>query len=151
MPKPTLFDFAGGMDAFIALAAATTERCLEDPLLNHPFSHGMNPRHVENLAAYWAEVLGGPPSYSNLLGGHSSMLALHAGQGAPDEMGDRFEQCFLQAMDDAHLPADPEFRNAMREYIHWATREVNSYSPAGKSVAPGQPMPRWSWDGLVRP
>jgi hypothetical protein len=32
--------------------------------------------------------------------------------------------------------------------MHWATREVNSYGPAGAQVDPDQPMPRWSWDGL---
>ena len=75
-----MFKFAGGEPAFLALAAATHERCLEDPALNHPFSHGMSPHHIENLAAYWAEVLGGPPRYSNMLGGHSGMLSIHAGE-----------------------------------------------------------------------
>src|SRR5438552_2820091 len=111
--RPSLYEFAGGEQAFLALAAATHERCLQDPELNHPFSHGLSPRHVENLAAYWAEVLGGPPRYSNVLGGHSGMLTIHAGQGAPDEMGDRFETCFIRAMDDAELPDEPEFRRAL--------------------------------------
>lgn len=149
MPRPSLYEFAGGHDAFIALAAATTERCLQDPELNHAFSQGLSPRHNENLADYWAEVLGGPTSYSRNLGGHSGMLTIHAGHGAPDEWGDRFEACFIQAMDDAELPIDPEFRKAMRDYMHWATREVNSYSPQGSTVEADQPMPHWSWSGLV--
>ena len=58
--RPTLYDFAGGDEAF-ALAAAHHARCLADPELNHPFSHpGQNPRHVERLGAYWAQVMGGP-------------------------------------------------------------------------------------------
>jgi hemoglobin len=108
----------------------------------------MNPRHDENLAAYWAEVFGGPDTYSRSLGGHSGMLAIHAGHGTPEEWGDRFESCFLQALDDARLPSDPAFRKAMRDYIHWATREVNTYGPMDSRVEPDQPMPRWSWDGL---
>jgi hemoglobin len=148
--RPSIYEFAGGHDAFIALAAAVTERCIEDPELNHAFSHGLSPRHNENLAAYWAEVFGGPRSYSGNLGGHSGMLTIHAAQGAPDEWGDRFEACFLQGLDDAQMPNDPDFRKAMREYIHWATREVNHYSPTGSQVEPGKPMPRWSWDGQVR-
>jgi hemoglobin len=151
MARPSLYEFAGGEQAFLALAAATHERCLQDPELNHPFSHHVRPLHTENLAHYWAEVLGGPPRYSSTLGGHSGMLAIHAGQGAPDDMGDRFEACFVQAMDDAQLPDDPEFRKSMRDYMHWASREVNSYSPEGTVVAPDQPMPRWSWDGLQQP
>jgi hemoglobin len=51
-------------------------------------------------------------------------------------------------MDDADLPGDPEFRQAMRDYMHWATREVNAYSPRGSTVPADRPMPRWSWDGL---
>jgi hemoglobin len=149
MSRPSVYDFAGGADAFLALAAATTEHCIEDPELNHAFSHGMSPRHNENLAAYWAEVFGGPESYSRNLGGHSGMLALHAGTGAPDDWGDRFERCFVQALDDAQLPGDPDFRRAMHEYIHWATREVNAHSPAGSRVESARRMPRWSWEGLV--
>ncbi len=148
--RPSIYEFAGGDDAFLALAAATTERCIADPELNHAFSQGLSPRHNENLAWYWAEVLGGPPRYSSTRGGHSGMLTIHAGHGAPDEWGDRFEACFLAAVDDAQLPEDPEFRAALRNYIHWATREVNYYSPPGSAVPPDKPMPRWSWDGLVR-
>lgn len=150
MDRPSIYEFAGGDGAFLALAAATTERCIADPELNHPFGQRLSPRHNENLAAYWGEVFGGPQSYTNTLGGHSGMLDLHAGHGAPDDWGDRFEACFLQALDDAELPADPEFRRAMREYIHWATRQVNSYSPTGSRVERNQPMPRWSWDGLQK-
>jgi hemoglobin len=43
------------------------------------------------------------------------MLAIHAGEGAPDDMGDRFEACFIQALDDAQLPDDPKFRASMPE------------------------------------
>jgi hemoglobin len=146
--RPSLYEFAGGEQAFLALAAATHERCLADPELNHPFSHHVSPQHTEHLAAYWAEVFGGPKRYSESLGGHSGMLGIHAGEGAPDEMGDRFEACFVQAIDDAGLPEDPEFRAALRDYMHWATREVNTYSAPGTTVAPSQPMPHWSWDGL---
>jgi hemoglobin len=151
MARLSLYEFAGGQRAMLALAAATTERCIEDPELNHAFAQPMSPRHNENLAAYWAEVLGGPPSYSRSLGGHSGMLDIHAGHGAPDEWGDRFETCFIEAMDDAELPDDAEFRRAMREYIHWATREVNAYSPAGSRAERDRRMPRWSWDGLATP
>ncbi len=148
MARPSLYEFAGGEQAFLALAAAVTERCIEDPELNHAFSQGLSHNHNENLAAYWAEVFGGPTSYSRNLGGHSGMLTIHAAHGAPDEWGDRFEACFIEAMDDAELPDDPEFRKAMREYIHWATREVNMYSPVGSRVETDKRMPRWSWDGL---
>ena len=57
----TLYEFAGGDAAFLALARAHHARCLADPVLNHPFSRDdQNPQHVERLAAYWAEVMDGP-------------------------------------------------------------------------------------------
>ena len=148
MARPSLYEFAGGQSAFLALAAAVTERCTADPELNHAFSQGLSHNHNENLAAYWAEVFGGPASYSRNLGGHSGMLVIHAGHGTPDEWGDRFEACFIAAMDDARLPDEPAFRKAMGDYIHWATREVNRYSPIGATVEPDLPVPRWTWEGL---
>lgn len=116
MRRPSMYEFAGGDPAFLALAAAHHERCLQDPELNHPFSHGVNPQHIERLAAYWAEVFGGPTLYSESHGGHSAMLGIHAGQGAGDDFGPRFVACFMQAADDALLPDDPDFRAALRSY-----------------------------------
>ena len=147
MPRPSIYEFAGGQEAFVALAEATTKRCIADPELNHAFAQELNPRHDLNLAAYWAEVFGGPNIYSRKLGGHSGMLAIHAGHGTPNDWGDRFAACFIQAIDDAKLPDDPEFRGVLCEYIRWATHQVKSVSPPGSKVEPDQPMPLWSWAG----
>jgi hemoglobin len=144
-----LFEFAGGEPAFLALATAHHERCLRDPELNHPFSHpGQHPQHVERLGAYWAEVMGGPPSYSESCGDHSAMLYMHSGNGDMSDLGRRFVDCFVHAADDAGLPADPEFRAALRGYMRWAVDEVLSYSPQNAVVPTGLPLPRWTWDGL---
>ena len=149
--RPSIYQFAGGDEAFLALAAAHHERCLEDPVLNHPFSHPGEPDHVERLARYWAEVFGGPPRYSESYGGHSGMLAIHAGQGAEEELGARFVTCFMQAADDAPLPDDPALRASLRAYMEWAVRDVLGYSPRDSTVPSGAPTPHWSWGGLVRP
>jgi hemoglobin len=148
MARPSLFEFAGGAPALLALAAAHHERCLADPVLNHPFSHPGHPQHVERLAAYWAEVFGGPPEFSQSCGGHSAMLVIHAGQEAEDDLGYRFVACFVQAADDAGLPDDPEFRRSLRAYMQWAVRDVLAYSPPGSTVPETLPVPRWSWNGL---
>ena len=88
--RPSLFAFAGGEPAFAALAAAHHTRCLADPELNHPFSGpGLHPHHVERLAAYWAEVLGGPPRFSGECGDHSAVLLMHAHNGDMGDLGDR--------------------------------------------------------------
>src|SRR5271154_2561852 len=119
--RPTLYDFAGGGPAFLALSLALHERCLADPVLNHPFSHGMRPDHDARLAEYLGEVFGGPRAYSERYGGHSAMLDLHASTDADNELGPRFLACFDQAVDDAELPRDPEFRQALHDYMAWAT------------------------------
>ena len=147
--RPTLFEFAGGEPAFLALAAAHHERCLRDPELNHPFSHpGQHPQHVERLAAYWAEVMGGPPRYSQTCGDQSRLLHMHAGNGDMSDLGRRFVDCFARAADDAGLPADPEFRAALRAYMEWAVADMLSYPSPDAAVPPGLAMPRWTWDGL---
>lgn len=147
--RPTLFDFAGGEAAFVALATAHHARCLADPELNHPFSHpGQHPQHVERLAAYWAEVLGGPPVYSRECGDQSGLLHMHAGKGDMSDLGRRFVDCFVAAMDDAGLPDDAEFRAAMRAYMEWAVADVLVYSPVGVVVPTDVAMPHWTWDGL---
>src|SRR5881409_715591 len=148
--RPSMYEFAGGERAFLALATAHHRRCLEDPILSHPFSHPGNPQHVERLADYWAEVFGGPPRYSESSGGHSAMLGIHAGQGADEDLGARFVACFVQAAEDAGLPDDPDFRAGLREYMEWAVGEVLSYSPREPRVAYGLPAPRWGWNGLEK-
>ena len=148
--RPSLYEFAGGMPAFLALATAHHARCLADPELNHPFSHpGQHPQHVERLAAYWAEVMGGPPDYSNGCGDHSFVLRLHAGNGDMTDLGRRFVTCFVAAADDAGLPDDPEFRAALRAYMEWAVHEILVVGPPEAVVPQHLRLPRWSWDGLV--
>jgi hemoglobin len=148
MTRPSIFESAGGEAGFLALATAHHERCLADPELEHPFSHGVQPDHVERLAAYWAEVFGGPPRYSVEYGGHSAMIGVHAGEGIGPEYSARFVRCFVQAADDAGLPEDLELRRALRAYMEWATADVEAYAARGSVVEPRLPMPHWSWDGL---
>lgn len=149
MQRPSIYQFAGGEAALLALATAHHERCLADPVLSHPFSHSGHPDHIQRLASYRGEVFGGPPRYSESCGGHPGMLDIHAGQGADDDLGDRFVTCFVVAADDAGLPDDPAFRANLRAYMEWAVREVLSYSPRGSRAPSSAPVPRWSWSGLV--
>ncbi len=144
--RPSVFDFAGGSDAFLALAVALNERCLADPVLQHAFSRATHSQHNERLASYLAEVFGGPPAYSQL-GGHSAMLDLHASTGADDDWAARFVACFDRAVDDANLPRDGDFRGVLHAYVVWAAGEVITYSPLGSVVPEGLAFPHWSWDG----
>ena len=146
--RPSVFEFAGGDEAFLALATAFHERCLADPVLSHPFSHPGNPEHIQRLADYWGEVFGGPARYTESFGGHPAMLEVHARQGADEDLGRRFVDAFVGAADDAALPADPAFRDLLRTYMESAVAEVLSYSPHDAVVPDDPPVPRWGWDGL---
>jgi hemoglobin len=147
-PGLSIYEAAGGQEAFLRLATAHHQRCLDDPVLNHPFSHPGHPQHVARLAAYWAEVFGGPPTYTQEAGGQSAMLDLHARTQADHDLGMRFVRCFVAALDDAGLPSDPELRAALRAYMEWAVQEVMRYAPADAVVPARLPVPRWTWEGL---
>jgi hemoglobin len=153
MERPSIYEFAGGEPAFLALAAAHHARCLRDPVLAHAFSHGTHPDHVQRLAYYWMEVLGGPARFSaaadDTAGAHSAVLRLHANNGAETDLGGRFVTCFVAAMDDAGLPEDEQLRASLRGYIEWAAGEVMVYSPPDAQVPSGMAMPRWTWHGLA--
>jgi hemoglobin len=92
-------------------------------------------------------VLGGPPRYSELPADQSFLQRLHAGNGEMTDLGRRFVECFVAAADDAGLPADPEFRAALRAYMEWAVDDVLGYSAVDSVVPDGLPIPRWSWNG----
>jgi hemoglobin len=145
--RTSVYEFAGGAVAFLALATELNKRCLEDSVLNHPFSHPGHPEHLERLAGYLGEVFGGPPVFSESCGGHSAMLLVHAGTDAEEDMANRFVACFDLAVEDAGMSYDLEFRQLLHEFMVTAAREVYSISPSGSVVAPNTPMPHWSWNG----
>jgi hemoglobin len=145
----TIYEAAGGREAFIALAHAWHARCLADPVVSHAFSHGFHPQHTERLAAYWIESLGGPPDYSTSIGDESFVVRLHSGNGEHQEMDDRAQACFALALDDAGLPKDEALRAALKAYFRWATATMAAYPKSAADVPPGLRVPQWSWDGAT--
>jgi hemoglobin len=149
--EPSVFEAAGGRPAFLDLARAWHRRCLADPVLSHPFSHaGQHPEHVERLAAYWAEALGGPADYSDAMGSHTLVVRMHAGNGEHEEMDERAQACFALALDDADLPEDERLRSTLRDYFRWATSLMGAYPDSADDVPVDLRLPHWSWNGLVR-
>ena len=145
----TIFEAAGGFDGLRRLAAAWHRRVLADDVVAHAFSHGFHPQHVERLAAYWAEALGGPAAYSSSFGDETSVVRIHSGNGEHDEMNRRAIACFDQALADAGLAAPAPLRQALHDYFAWATTTTMSrYHRSANDVPAGLRIPRWSWDGL---
>src|SRR6478736_1561693 len=109
------------------------------------------PRHVERLAAYWAEALGGPSTYSDTYGDETSVVKMHSGNGEHDEMDRRAIACFDQALADVGLADDVALRRVLHDYFAWATTTTMSrYHHSADDVPNGLSIPHWSWDGLQK-
>src|SRR5262249_7677348 len=143
----TIFEAAGGRSAIIELARAWHERCLADPIVSHAFSHGYHPQHVERLAAYWIQQLGGPSEYTDAMGDESFVLRMHAGNGEHDEMDELAITCFESALDDSDLPNDPALRATLKTWFHWAIKQMSAYPKSADDVPRGLALPQWSWGG----
>ena len=142
---PTLFDWAGGEQAFAGLINAFYDRVERDELLSPFFPGGVTTEHRDHVAAWWREVFGGPAEYTDGLGGYEHMLAKHRDLGIGPEHRHRFVALMSLAADDAGLPADPEFRSALLAYLEWGTRLAMENSQPGAEPAPHAPVPRWGW------
>jgi hemoglobin len=135
----TLYDAIGGSEAVLALAHAWHERVLVDPVVSHAFSHGFRDDHTERLAAYWAEVLGGPPTYSETMGDESHVVRLHTGNGPHDEMDRRAVDCFAAALEDARVPET--HRGELVAWFRDANQYVNHHFASPDAVPDALPMP----------
>jgi len=140
----------GGMPALRSLAASWHDRAIEATLVGHAFASGYRDDHEERLAAYLAEALGGPASYSSRYGDHSSVLRLHSGMGAHVQMDDEAIAVFADAVQTAGLPNDAELRETLKAFWTWAVQHVmTQYPDSADDVPSGLRIPRWSWDGPV--
>lgn len=144
----SVYDAAGGLAGLRRLAAAWHSRVMGDEIVSHAFSHGFHPQHTERLAAYWAEALGGPATYSDTYGDETSVVRIHSGNGLHEEMDRRAIACFDQALEDVGLTADP-LRKVLHDYFAWATATTMArYHESADDVPQGLVIPRWSWNGL---
>ena len=142
---PTLYEWAGGDQAFRRLIDAFYDRAEKDELISPYFPGGVHEAHRAHVAAWWREVFGGPTEYSDELGGYDHMVARHRDLGITREAQARFVSLMSLAADDAGLPADPEFRSALLAYVEWGTRLAFENSQPGAAVAEHAPVPRWGW------
>jgi hemoglobin len=76
---PTLYEWIGGGEALERLFTRFYQLVPQDPLLAPVFAN-MDPAHARHVAAFVAEVLGGPKAYSHDHGGHAHMIRKHLGR-----------------------------------------------------------------------
>jgi hemoglobin len=146
----TIYEAVGGREGLLRLAHAWHARVLEDEVVSHAFSHGYHTQHTERLAAYWAEALGGPTTYSDQYGNETSVVRTHSGNGPHEEMDQRAIACFDQALKDVRLAREERLRDVLHDYFVWATTTTMArYQKSADDVPDGLHIPKWSWRGLV--
>jgi hemoglobin len=142
---PTLFEWAGGAEAFERLINAFYDRVEDDELLAPLFGGRVTEEHRDHVVAWWSEVFGGPTRYTDELGGYERMLAKHRGLAITPEQRFRFASLMSLAADDAGLPDDPDFRSAFMAYVEWGTRLALHNSQPDAEAFEHAPVPRWGW------
>jgi hemoglobin len=147
---PTLYEWVGGIDALNRLTARFYQRVKADALLAPVFEH-MNADHPAHVAAFLAEVLGGPTTYSEQHGGHPHMVRQHLNKHLTQELRRQWVGLLLGTADELGMPDDPEFRSALVGYIEWGSRLAVINSQPGVTVDGDAPMPKWGWGEVKGP
>jgi hemoglobin len=145
----TLYEDAGGMEGLRRLSGSFYQRVLADPLLAPVFA-SFTPTHVDHVAVWLAEVLGGPGEFTARLGGHHALLESHLGLDIRDEHRQRWLELMDQAIGEV-LPGQPRLHDALMAYFDWGTAIAQDVSrdPAGTDLGTPGPTPRWGYDGLI--
>jgi hemoglobin len=107
------------------------------------------PQHVDHLTAFTAESFGGPDRFTRELGGMEHLIAVHRGLEITEEQRERFVELYLAALDDAGMPTDAPFRDAVREHLEFGTQVAmqNSHARTDTELHPLREVPRWTWEG----
>jgi hemoglobin len=146
---PTLYDWAGGLEALNRLTERFYQLVLADDVIGPMFAH-MDAGHPKHVAMWLAEVFGGPARYTSERGGYPSMLGHHLGRAITEKQRRRWVSLLADAADETGLPDDPEFRAAFMGYLEWGTRLAVSNSQPGAEPPRQAPVPRWGW-GVAPP
>jgi hemoglobin len=151
MVMPTLFEHAGGEQALHRLEDMFYSSVLADPLLQPLFGAG-KPEHVDHLTAFTAESFGGPDRFTRELG-FAHLIDVHRGLRITEEQRQRFVELYLQGLDKAGMPTDPEFREAVREHVEFGSKVAmqNSHATTDAELHPLREVPRWTWSGDDQP
>jgi hemoglobin len=147
---PSIYDWAGGREAFARWLNAFYDLVEGEPSVARLFGGTVSHEHREHVTAWWSEVMGGPAVYTEQHGGYEHMLAKHSNLSITPEQRLLFVTLLSRAADDVGLPADPEFRAAIMGYAEWGTRLAMHNSQPGADVAAHAPVPRWGW-GVAPP
>ncbi|MGW6280624.1 CDGSH iron-sulfur domain-containing protein [Kribbella sp. NPDC055071] len=149
--EPTIFEWCGGLPAFTRMTRLFYEKHIPaDPVLAPVFA-SMSADHPQRVAAWLAEVFGGPKAYSGEYGGYSRMIGEHIGKGITEEQRTRWVQLLLLSAKESGMPNDAEFRSAFGSYIEWGSRLAVENSQTESKPPMNMPMPHWDWTTAAGP
>lgn len=141
----SLYEHAGGEQAIHRLEEVFYRKVLADPVLKPLFGEGQ-PHHVDHLTAFTAESFGGPDRFSRELG-FEHLIAVHRHLKITKEQGQRFVELYMEALDEASMPDDEPFREAIRSHVEFGSRVAmqNSHAESDHELHPLREVPRWRW------
>jgi hemoglobin len=141
----TLYEHAGGDEGLHRLEELFYAKALADPVLSKLFTHRV-PTHVDHLTWFTAESFGGPDRFTRELG-FEYIINVHRHLKITDEQRDRFVAAYLEALDEAGLPDDERFRQAVREHVEFGSgvAQQNSWAQTDADLHPIREVPHWDW------
>jgi hemoglobin len=143
----TLYEHAGGDEGLHRLEDLFYEKALSDPVLASLFTE-RRPTHVDHLTWFTAESFGGPDRFSRELG-FQYIIEVHRNLEITDEQRERFVALYLEALDDAAIPNDGPFREAVRAHVEFGSHvaQQNSWAKTDAELHPIRRVPQWNWAG----
>ena len=141
----TLYEHAGGDQALHRLEELFYDKALADPILKSLFSKRVSTQ-VDHLTWFTAESFGGPDRFTNKLG-FQHIIDVHRHLRITDEQRERFVALYLEALDEAGLPNDQRFRQAVRDHVEFGAHvaQQNSWADTDAELHPIREVPRWQW------
>ena len=123
---------------------------MADEVVSHAFDHGVRPDHAERLAAYWAEALGGPETFSAAFGDETPWCACTAATVPTRRWTVVRSRVLIRRSVTSGVEAGSRLSRVLHDYFAWATTTTMSrYHASADDVPDGLDIPKWSWDGLV--
>ncbi|NJP93049.1 globin [Nonomuraea sp. FMUSA5-5] len=143
----SLYDHAGGTEALHRLEEIFYTKLLTDPLLK-PLFPERKPSHVPNLTSFTSESFGGPDAFTRGPG-FAYLIDAHRHLHITEEQRQRFVDLYMEAFEEAGLPRDQEFLDAVREHVEFGSHVAmqNSHATTDADLHPLREVPRWTWAG----
>lgn len=143
MSERTVFEAAGGADAFLRLTQRFYAQVAGDPVLA-PVFKDMTEDHVEGVALWLGEVFGGPARYSEERGRYPHMMARHVNRALTEEQRARWAELMITTAQDV-LPANDKVQARFRSYIVWGSKIALQNSQPGYTPPAESDIPDWGW------